>query len=384
MVARIITFAASVLLVAAASACDDEPSDLCAKEPAWEGVAPVAIEGAPFGSHFCAVLENGGVRCWGSNFYGQCGDDSAAIEVARTPVIVHGLSCAAQVSAGGGSTCAVLKDRSVHCWGDNASGSLGDGSLVSSARPVEVPGVIDVIQMQGAAFHFAALDSNGRTLYWGPRDEGRPVPPTPLLSLTDVERVAYTWGGGCVIHGGGRVACWGENARGQLGDGTLNDRDEPRDIEGIDDAIHLSVTLERSCVVRNDGSVWCWGSGHRGGLGNGGEADASTPTLILGIGAANQVEVSSASHACARLRDGSVWCWGGESFGALGAEYPTDQLVPVEVAGVHGAVDLAVSAFATCVLDDASVISCWGGNAARELGAGINDAYRATPAQVKW
>jgi alpha-tubulin suppressor-like RCC1 family protein len=97
-------------------------------------------------THACALLRDGTVRCWGSNWTGEVGDGTSALRLARTEATpVQGLSNAVQVSAGGSCfpqggahACALLRDGTVRCWGDNASGQLGDGTTTAHALPTPV------------------------------------------------------------------------------------------------------------------------------------------------------------------------------------------------------------------------------------------------------
>ena len=91
------------------------------------------------GSHTCAVLSGGTVKCWGYGYYGQVGNGFTSTQT--TPVSVSGISTATYVSAGDSHTCEVLSGGSVKCWGYGSSGQLGDGSTTSTqSTPVEVLG----------------------------------------------------------------------------------------------------------------------------------------------------------------------------------------------------------------------------------------------------
>jgi alpha-tubulin suppressor-like RCC1 family protein len=86
-------------------------------------------------NHTCAVV-NGGVQCWGYNYYGQLGNNSTANS--PTPVQVLGLISGATAVAGGGTQSCALVNGSAYCWGYNYYGQLGNNSTTDSYTPVQV------------------------------------------------------------------------------------------------------------------------------------------------------------------------------------------------------------------------------------------------------
>lgn len=112
--------------------------------PAGSGVMTVARSG-PFDAaieiaaghdHACALLASGAVECWGSNVVGQTGHPTSTHTVTPHRVITSG---ARGVAAGTHHTCALFDAGSVrrmHCWGENASGQLGQRP---AGQPLHVP-----------------------------------------------------------------------------------------------------------------------------------------------------------------------------------------------------------------------------------------------------
>jgi len=101
------------------------------------------------GLHSCALMETGSLKCWGWNQFGQLGDGTTANRL--TPVNVAGLgSTVKAVSAGGYHTCALLNDGGVRCWGRNALGELGDGSYINRPSPVLVMGLTSGVKAVSA------------------------------------------------------------------------------------------------------------------------------------------------------------------------------------------------------------------------------------------
>ena len=84
-------------------------------------------------SHSCTLLSDGQAMCWGNNDAGQLGTISLLNESSPASVrITPSASSIAQIVAGGNSTCALMDDGSVRCWGGNSKGELGDGTTTPS------------------------------------------------------------------------------------------------------------------------------------------------------------------------------------------------------------------------------------------------------------
>ena len=89
------------------------------------GKSAVSISAGSY--HSCAVLDDGSLRCWGSNEFGQLGDGTSIERTSPVSVDLGSGRSAVSVSAGESHTCAVLDDSGVTCWGDNSNGQIGDG-----------------------------------------------------------------------------------------------------------------------------------------------------------------------------------------------------------------------------------------------------------------
>ncbi|MBJ7286737.1 MAG: hypothetical protein JHD34_02990, partial [Candidatus Nanopelagicus sp.] len=91
--------------------------------------------------HTCALLSTGAVKCWGNNGFGQLGDATSGTD-RLTPVAVSGLSSGVTaISTSGSHTCALLSTGAVKCWGNNGYGQIGDNSQTNRLTPVAVSGI---------------------------------------------------------------------------------------------------------------------------------------------------------------------------------------------------------------------------------------------------
>jgi alpha-tubulin suppressor-like RCC1 family protein len=188
--------------------------------------------------------------------------------------------------------------------------------------------------------------------------------------------------------GASTAQCWGSNASGQLGNGTATDSLTPVTVTGIRTAVVLGAGHDHSCSLQVDGTVQCWGWNTYGQLGNNSTTDSFTPVTVLKtVNSAVSVLTDVASltvgreHSCARLTDGSVWCWGLNSDGQLGTGDTVDTKTAVQIAGITTAVAVAAGDSHSCaVLVDGSAW-CWGRNDNGQLGNNSIIAAWA-PAQV--
>jgi alpha-tubulin suppressor-like RCC1 family protein len=87
--------------------------------------------------HTCALIDDGTVKCWGANNFGQLGDGSIGGSVA-TPVMVSGLHGVVALSVGSFHSCALLDNGNVYCWGYNQFGQVGNGDTLDQAAAVRV------------------------------------------------------------------------------------------------------------------------------------------------------------------------------------------------------------------------------------------------------
>jgi alpha-tubulin suppressor-like RCC1 family protein len=73
----------------------------------------------------------------------------------------------------------------------------------------------------------------------------------------------------CGISASGTLWCWGENARGELGDGTHTQYSDPVEVDAERDWDRVTLGRAHSCALRTDHSLWCWGANANGEIGDG-------------------------------------------------------------------------------------------------------------------
>ncbi len=341
------------------------------------GVDPLSMVAVTAGlGHTCALRSDGAVFCWGDDASGQLADGSSG-GMSETPSRVPLPEPATALGSGGDFTCAVVRSGSLHCWGGNGSGQLGDGSTTDRPSPVLIVG--GAVRAGGGASHGCFVGLSGGGL----NDEGQ-------LGVSGGDRsshemVAGLSAAGAVTGGalhtcaiaGGQVHCWGGNSEGQLGDDSTSGRSSPEAVAGLSGVTALAAGDLHTCAVHGLGTS-CWGKGGDGRLGHGSTSDARLPVLVTGLTDARDVG-AGVDHTCALHTDGAVSCWGKNDRSQLGpGTSDGSQSTPVRVPDLN-ATALAVGGSHACVIQGGEVW-CWGRNNKRQLGTAGGD--RAAPQRV--
>ena len=172
----------------------------------------------------CAIRgSDGQALCWGSNDLGQL-DQSSVGQDLLSPVPVTGVTGATAIAAGMRHGCARIPGDYVMCWGDNGDGQLGTGSTGSPEGPltIAIPPPIDAVV---AGVNHTCVLREGLVMCFG---EGYGVAPITIdLPARPIEITAGSYHD-CARLEDRTVWCWGWNAYGQLGDGTIDDPVGPR------------------------------------------------------------------------------------------------------------------------------------------------------------
>jgi alpha-tubulin suppressor-like RCC1 family protein len=204
--------------------------------------APVPLPGpatavATGKNHACALMADRSVVCWGAADHGAIGTvfDGGV----TTPQVLTGLTATA-LTAGEVSTCAITVAGSVACWGGNQGGQLGRGDAGTSSidptpQAVTLPGGLTALQIASAVGSTCALMSDRSVWCWGDNaygelGTGSAVPgfsstPAPAQGLSNIVQIASGAGGWtvCALLDDGSVRCWGANFADQLGVDTSTD-----------------------------------------------------------------------------------------------------------------------------------------------------------------
>jgi alpha-tubulin suppressor-like RCC1 family protein len=283
------------------------------------------------GSHTCAVRTNGQVRCWGANASGQLGygftdtvGDTEAplaagpVDLGPAPGVGR---TAAMISAGGTHTCAVLDNGTVRCWGEGSSGQLGlaatadvgDTEVPASVATVDVGTGRTAVAVTAGAAHSCVILDDGSVRCWGEGSSGQlglgtsddigetETPGSvPVVDLGPGRTAVAIAAGGahtCAVLDDGSVRCWGAGSSGQLGLAStvdIGDTETPGSVPVVDlgagrTALAITAGDAHTCVETDLALLSCWGANASGQHGRGDvrvvgddEAPGTVPAIEIG------------------------------------------------------------------------------------------------------
>ena len=361
-------------------------------------LSPVAVSGLPLGAttfaagtrHTLAILPDTSVVAWGRNDSGELGINNntgpticAGVSSAcsLTPVPVTGTSgtgtltgavavdggapaCSASIpcTSHAGHSMALLSDGTVLGWGHDNSGQVGDGV----ALPIPAATNNDVLH---------------------------PVPVVGLGPSSGVRAIAAGASHSLALKADGSVSAWGFNKSGQLGDaGVLpgTDASTPQPVSGLgpnatNPVLAIAAGDSFSVALKKDGSVWTWGNNASGQLGNGtAGTDSSTPHQVNTLAPSTTnpvVAISGGSAFVVTLKkDHSVVAWGNNNSGELGNGTLTSSLNPVTALGPASAVvAIATGSAHVLAMRSNGTVYAWGHGTSGQLGNGSTaDVVRPT------
>lgn len=263
-----------------------------------------------------------------------------------------------QVSACANCSIALSMDGKVFSWGSNMDGKLGNGN---SGGVVNVP---------------VAVKTEG----------------TPMAGKT-ISQISSGDGHTIALSMDGKVYAWGDNAGGQLGDGTVNNSNVPvavktngTDMDGKT-IVQVSAGDEHTIALDTEGNIYEWGTMF------GIYSRITTPRLldVVGTVIANKIitkVVAGNCYSAAIASDGTVYAWGNNFYGQLGNGTNANSTVPVKVSIIGGlptnkALKVEVGSNHSIVVTTNGEVYAWGKNIDGQLGNGTKVGSSSTPVPVK-
>lgn len=336
--------------------------------------------------HTCAILDDDTLKCWGHSGSGQLGYDSTSTKgnvtgsMAALATVNLGTGRTAKaVSAGGYSTCVILDNDSLKCWGDNSSGNLGDDSTTNKGTTAGDMAALTTVNL-GA----------GRTA------KAVQLQQYYTCAILDTDALKC-WGAGSASLGYDNTTSVGGTAGSMAALGTVN-------LGTSRTATALAVGGGQTCAVLDNGTLKCWGGGSNGQLGSdststiGGTAGSMAALSAVNVGAGRTaLKVSAGNyHTCAILDNNLVKCFGNSNYGQLGYSNAVQKgsasgdmaaLGTVNLGAGRTAISISLGKNFSCALLDNNTAKCWGDTTYGKIGGGNlkgigNSASMATISKV--
>jgi len=339
--------------------------------------------------HNCVTFQSGKVKCWGENIFGQLGilDDNGRgseknsikslpfVQLPKSDKVIS-------IATGPTSSCGLLKNNIIKCWGENTMGMLGQGN--------DFPRGIHPLSM------------------------GKNLPKTDLGDNFKIEKIGVGLNHGCALSVNGKVKCWGQNAYGQLGIestlivGYFSDQ-MGNNIESINFGINksdlkvtqLAVGYVHNCVIFENQKAKCWGNNEKGELGLGDTKERGSTKNTMGVNlpflsfnkkySSETMKFKSItagySHTCAIVDIPSskefdkLFCWGANMLGQLGSGHSNNignskesllEFKPINTHTTAKPTKVITAILHTCALFDNHKVKCWGRNDEGMLGIGTS------------
>lgn len=330
----------------------------------------------------CAIADNDPF-CWGNNAEGSLGDGTTTLRT--SPDRVRGLTNVSAIATSGGTTCSISAGVP-YCWGNNWDGQLGNSTTIGSTTPLKVRGLPGTTTAIATGATSTCAISDGAPYCWGDNRYGQlgdatttsQTTPARVDSLRVATAITTDGNSACAI-ARAEVYCWGDNTDGRLGDGTTVAHPIPTKVSGVRKADAVSTSGGTTCALDTDSSTFqCWGDNAYGQLGDGTLRSRRMPTHRIGLAGISAIATGGGT-TCA-LTAGTVKCWGNNSHGQLGDGTETNRSVPTEVRDLSDVTAIAVGDYTVCAVADQALF-CWGNNADGKLGDGTT-ANRSTPTRI--
>ncbi|MEO8329173.1 MAG: hypothetical protein ABI586_04120, partial [Candidatus Nanopelagicales bacterium] len=304
------------------------------------------------------------------------------------------LISAALVTSPSPATAAVWDDNGgLVFWGEGAPAPITPDTVWTALHNRTITSLGD----GGSGQHTCALDSNGEAVCFGDSFQGQ-------LGAGKVGKFGPAWGGvsrlvgsgvsavvtgnalagsslsditaggvhTCAIDIEGKAYCWGLDINGQLGNGAAGHALEPRRVSttGVlkgKTLVDISAGRSHTCAVAANGRVYCWGSNEDGQVGAVTQPVQPVPVAVDTSGALHGINLiaidSGRAHTCAVAANGSVYCWGDNTFGQIGDGTTTNRPLPRKVANTGADITakaISVGDDGSCALTRSGNLFCWG------------------------
>lgn len=223
------------------------------------GVSKVSASG--YGA--CVLLTDATVRCWGTGLQGQLGDGSTPYSTS-TKTQPTGLTGVTNLSISKGQHyCGVLANRSIKCWGYNDHGQIGDGTTNDQLTPVAISGITNIADISANNHTSCAVKTDGTPWCWGWNGYGQlgvgdsadRLVPTAVSGLTAVSQISSGYVHTCAVLVDTTIKCWGQGTYGQLGDGSTSSSGIPVTVSSVSVVLSTPTGVTATATASTSKSI---------------------------------------------------------------------------------------------------------------------------------
>ena len=303
----------------------------------------------------------------------KVGTDS--VSIANITVLPDGVDIEPMALTSMSHTVVLKANGTVWSYGLNSSYQLGNGSTVSSDRPVMVkfPEGTIIKQIAVGNTHNLALDINGNVWGWGVNSNnslGRNASKPVSLGISNVKKIAANNDQSMILTNDGYVYVWGLNENGELGTGTYNKVKEPTLLNYVSDVIDIALGKNHSLLLTTNGKVLTSGLNVYGQTGKQ-EGKSNTFTQIEVPVTIGKIAAGD-NHSVLLSATGNVYTFGYNENGQLGLGTKTNMLIPTKV-NITNIMQISAGKNQTILLGADRMLYSTGSNSNGQLGLGIKD-----------
>ena len=296
------------------------------------------------------IKTDGTLWAWGNNTNGQLGDNTVIKKSSPIQTVAAGTNWK-QASTGGYHTACIKTDGTLWIWGKNAQGQLGDNTVIRKSSPVQtIAGGTNWKQVATGKNITGTIKTDGTLWAWGEGGYGSLGDNIGVDKSSPVQTVAGGTNWNQVVCGAqhmlavktdGTLWGWGRNDIAMLGDNTIINRISPvQTVAGGTNWKQPSAGQFFSSCIKTDGTLWTWGYNNYGQLGDNTVIQRNSPVQTIAggtnwkqAGSLNNENGGQPSMSCIKT-DGTLWTWGGNTYGGLGDNTIIHRSSPIQtVAG---------------------------------------------------
>ena len=179
--------------------------------------------------------------------------------------------------------------------------------------------------------------------------------------------IAAGWKHNLAVSGRGELYAWGNNRRGQLGDGSAENKSTPVKIGDASDWKHTAAGSSFSLAINAEGQLYAWGENNRGQLGDGGRENKSRPSEIASGTVWTDI-TAGGGHGLALNSGGELYAWGRNREGQLGDGSTVDRLRPTRIGVRNNWTHIAAGVDYSLAINSDGQLYAWGRNKRRAAG----------------